>query len=110
MANTEFYWVGNSDESNPDSYWFNKPSNWVEKVTESSRTFLRTAKTAPGIGDTVWIGSGLGPTAQTPLLYGGYSGDAFYGWWFGATANSATGGTFDSGLNTVNIGFSIGAG
>jgi hypothetical protein len=103
------YWVGGQDLKSPLSYKFNNASNWMEQVTSGNRTFFKQAESAPGAGDDVWIGSGLGPTANAPLIYGGYSGGAGVGTWSGASGSQASGGTFNSSLNSVNIGFHLGS-
>lgn len=110
MAN--YYWVGGaSSGNNPSKYDWNTPSNWRTVFWQSSATGgsfgwnYQTASYSPGPGDTVYVGTsnvGSPPKCNSPLLFGGYSGNAAYGDWSGAT--SSTGATFGSSL--VNLHFS----
>lgn len=102
----QFWWVGGlgtsvTSGSSKDSYDWNNPSNWKtwnalnggEWVTSS-----RVPGAINGTNDIVFVGGlSFGPTANAPLLYGGFSGSSTTGGY----ANS-TGLTFDAGTTTNN--------
>lgn len=73
-----YKWVGNTGHLQTKYDW-NTVTNWrVRSFVNGEWKWVSTSN-APGVGDTVFIGS-VGPspsiTAQSPLLYGGFSGGA----------------------------------
>lgn len=110
-----FYWRG-STGGTASAYDYNNPSNWLEliKPTPKSGTwFHRTATRCPGaaggthngFGD--WASIGIGMTALSPLLYGGFSGSSVTGGYangIGATfAAGNSGGNFLAYLNIYAV-------
>ena len=110
-----FYWRG-STGGTASAYDYNNPKNWVELIkptTNSSTWFNRTATRCPGAaggthsGSGDWAAIGLGATALSPLLYGGFSGSSVTGGYangVGATfAAGNSGGNFLSFLEIYAI-------
>jgi hypothetical protein len=119
-----FYWLGTalteSNKNSFDPYDWNYPGNWLVKLVSSSSR-ITVATTAPGAGDTVYIGimppvsddylpAGVSGTtmARSPLLFGGCSGMSPIGGapgasgsnaiWLNASLTAQSGGTSNSDL------------
>jgi len=120
-----FYWLGTtlteSNKNSLDPYDWNYPANWLVKLVSSSSR-ITFATTAPGAGDTVYIGimppvsdfylpAGVSGTtmARSPLLFGGCSGMSPIGGapgasgatnaiWLNASLTAQSGGTSNSDL------------
>jgi hypothetical protein len=98
MPNT-FYWQGSTAGAGIARYDWNYGPNWKVQKTPLPPSQWATSLTAPGVGDTVYIGQVI--PARSPLLFGGYSGGVA-----GSTgtacwlnAQQTTGTTFNSSLN-----------
>jgi hypothetical protein len=101
MPNT-FYWQGSTAGAGIARYDWNYGPNWKIQKAPLPYTLWATSLTAPGVGDTVYIGSPI--TARSALLFGGYSGGVA-----GSTgtacwlnAQQTTGTTFNSSLNSFS--------
>lgn len=102
-----FYWVGSTGKT-ASAYDYNHPENWRIKTIvgttgdSTAFSYLTTATRVPSAGDDVFIGSEEGPTAVSPLLYGGFSGPHTNGGW----ANSV-GATFAASTNNILNSFTV---
>ena len=100
MPNT-FYWQGSTAGAGIARYDWNYGPNWKILKTSLASVYWPTSLTAPGAGDTVYIGSPV--AARSALLFGGYSGGVS-----GSTgtvwlnAQGSTGTTSNSSLNTFS--------
>lgn len=107
-----FYWKG-STGGTASNYAWNVPQNWVKLVKpnpySSFSYFVGATNAVPSGGDDVYIGGFLtGPTAVSPLVYGGYSGSGNTGSWL--TNLGATGATTAQGqLRSLTICWESGA-
>jgi len=108
MAN--YYWVGASASAGISRYDYNTPSNWNTVYWASQGTgasfgwSFQPATAAPGPGDRIFVGTsnvGTIPTALSPLLFGGYSGNSALGGY--SNSLGGTGTTTTSSLNAATI-------
>lgn len=108
MAN--YYWVGATASAGISRYDFNTPSNWntvywaLEGTGGSFGWSFQSATAAPGPGDRIFVGTsnvGTIPTALSPLLFGGYSGNSGLGGY--SNSLGGTGTTTTSSLNAATI-------
>lgn len=108
MAN--YYWVGATASAGISRYDFNTPANWQTSFWNSQSTgassgwVFQVATNSPGIGDIAFVGTsdvGVVPLANSPLLYGGYSGNVEYGEWNSAAGSTGT--TLNSSLSSITI-------
>ena len=96
-----YYWQGSTAGAGIARYDWNYGPNWKILKTSLPAVYWPTSLTAPGAGDTVYIGSPV--TARSALLFGGYSGGVA-----GSTgtvwlnAQGSTGTTFNSSLSTFS--------
>ena len=101
MPNT-FYWQGSTAGAGIARYDWNYGPNWKIQKTPLPYTQWATSLTAPGVNDTVNVGTLF--VARSALLFGGYSGGVA-----GSTsttlwlnAQQTTGTTFNSSLNSFS--------
>ena len=107
-----FYWKG-STGGTASNYAWNVPQNWVKFVKPNPYSsfgyFVGATNAVPSGGDDVYIGGFLtGPTAVSPLIYGGYSGSGSTGSWIsniGATGTTTAQGQ----LRSLTIAWQSGA-
>lgn len=107
-----FYWKG-STGGTASNYAWNVPQNWAKIVKpnpySSFSYFVGATNAVPSGGDDVYIGGFLtGPTAVSPLIYGGYSGSGSTGSWIsniGATGTTTAQGQ----LRSLTIAWQSGA-
>jgi len=107
-----FYWKG-STGGTASNYAWNVPQNWVKFVKPNPYSsfgyFVGATNAVPSGGDDVYIGGFMtGPTAVSPLIYGGYSGSGSTGSWLSNIG--ATGATTAQGqLRSLTIAWQSGA-
>lgn len=98
MAN--YYWVGSGSDT-AYRYDWNTASNWKVEVQQGTRSVVQTATSAPGAGDTVYIGDlPYGVPCYSPLLFGGFSGGVQGGTWLNSAGGA--GHTFNSALSEIH--------
>lgn len=85
----ELYWQGATAGSGIKRFDFSTPSNWKVRRYGLPAVLWPTSATAPGNNDIVNFGTGF--TAQSPCLYGGYSGGVGFGQWRNAISNPTYG-------------------
>ena len=101
MPNT-FYWQGSTAGAGIARYDWNYGPNWKVQRTPLAPMFWPTSLTAPGAGDSVYVGNIF--VARSALLFGGYSGGVG-----GSTgtvwlnAQGSTGTTFNSSLSHLSV-------
>lgn len=96
MPNAYYYWQGGPTSAGISRFDFNSPSNWRIARWGTSQANWAVSATAPGRDDFVYFGRGFGGqgfTAQSPCLYGGYSGSVALGEWRNGIAGNTLGGT-----------------
>ena len=99
-----YYWVGATAGVGIERFDYNRPSNWKVERWGSNPSSWPTGASAPGNGDIIFFGAAF--TAQSPCLYGGYSGQIGSGQWRnynGLGTNGITGGTSSSSLVNANL-------
>lgn len=85
----ELYWQGATAGAGIKRFDFSTPSNWRVRRYGFPTVLWPTSATAPGNNDVVKFGVGF--TAQSPCLYGGYSGGVAFGQWRNAISNATYG-------------------
>lgn len=93
------YWQGSGVTNGATRFDFNYGPNWRIQRNNTSYLSWPLSMTAPQAGDSIVVGNG-GIAAESPLLFGGYSGGISAGSW---NRGSATGTPFNTSLISASI-------